>query len=379
MPKFSLTAALRAVKFMNSIKIYSKIKPFEVDFTKDFLFVRDFKKIPNYMIVVGSVVYRIYKKKIFDSFPKEKIIVVKLDETKKTLETVNLIYKKLLGLSAKKNLNLISFGGGINQDVVGFTASTLYRGINWIFVPTTLLAMADSAIGLKTSLNYKRYKNVLGTFYPPSKIYINLNFVETLEKKDYYSGVGEIVKFLLMEDHAFDNLKKVKSTVAKLTNSPSQSFLTGIVKKSIKIKLSYMKDDEFDMGRRNLLNYGHELGHALESASGFAVPHGIGVMIGILFANLVSHKRGWLTKEKYEYINREIILNNLQPDVIKLNWKFFQEKKILENMKKDKKRVSESLPLVLPDKKSKLTKITDFSFSECISSIRSLQELLNLK
>ena len=372
-------AVLPAAKFMNSIKINSKIKPFEVDFTKDFSFVRDFKKIRNYMIVVGSVVYRIYKKQIFDTFPKEKIIVVKLDETKKTLETVNLIYKKLLGLSAKKNLNLISFGGGINQDVVGFAASTLYRGINWIFVPTTLLAMADSAIGLKTSLNYKSYKNVLGTFYPPSKIYINLNFVDTLEKKDYYSGVGEIVKFLLMEDHAFDNLKKIKSIVAKLTNSPSNSFLTNIVKRSIKLKLSYMEGDEFDMGRRNLLNYGHELGHALESASGFAVPHGIGVMIGIVFANLVSYKRGWLTKEKYEFINREIILNNLQPDVIKLNWKFFQEKKILENMKKDKKRVSESLPLVLPDKKSKLTKITDFSFSECISSIRSLQELLNLK
>src|SRR3989338_9833953 len=364
---------------MEELKIKSKVRDFKIRFTNNFNFINVFLSYPYYVVIVGSVVYKIYKKKIFDKFPRKNLIVLKLDEKRKTLESVNKIYDKLLSTSAKKNLTIISFGGGINQDVVGFAASTLYRGINWIFVPTTLLAMADSAIGLKTSLNYKSYKNVLGTFYPPSKIYINLNFVDTLEKKDYYSGVGEIVNFLLMEDHAFDNLKKIKSIVAKLTNSPSNSFLTNIVKRSIKLKLSYMEGDEFDMGRRNLLNYGHELGHALESASGFAVPHGIGVLIGIIFANLVSHKRGWLTKEKYEFINREIILNNLQPDVIKLNWKFFQEKKILENMKKDKKRVSESLPLVLPDKKSKLTKITDFSFSECITSIRSLQELLNLK
>jgi len=363
---------------MDILKINSKVKPFEVHFENDFLFLEKLFNLENSMVIVGNIVYKHYKKTIFDKFSKEKLIVLELDEDRKTLESVTAIYDKLLNLSPKKNLTLISFGGGVNQDVVGFAASTLYRGVNWIFVPTTLLAMADSAIGLKTSLNYHSFKNVLGTFYPPTDIYLNVGFVDTLEKKDYYSGVGEIVKFLLMEKNAFDNLESIASTVTSLTSTPSKSFLTGIVKKSIKIKLGYMEGDEFDTGRRNLLNYGHELGHALESSSKFAIPHGIGVMIGILFANQVSYKRGWLSKKLYRYINDHILLNNLKPDVIKLEKDHFEETVILENMKKDKKRLSDSLPLVLPDKNNLLVKITDFSFEECLSSISELKSLLNL-
>jgi 3-dehydroquinate synthase len=364
--------------FMDTLKINSKIKPFTVYFVEDFSFIETLTKLENSMVIVGSIVYKHYQKKIFDQFPADKLIVLELDEKRKTLESVTKIYDKLLGLSAKKNLNLISFGGGINQDVVGFAASTLYRGVNWIFVPTTLLAMADSAIGLKTSLNYQSYKNVIGTFYPPSQIYLNVTFVDTLETKDYYSGVGEIVKFLLMEDDAFNNLDKITSTIDTLTHSPDKSFLTNIVKKSIQIKLSYMDGDEFDTGRRNLLNYGHELGHALESASNFAIPHGIAVMIGMLFANQVSNKRKWLTSKTYEYINTHILLNNLQSNVIKLKKEYFNENVILENMKRDKKRLSDSLPLVLPDKNNSLIKITDFSFSECLASICELKKMLRL-
>ena len=139
-----------------------------------------------------------------------------------------------------------------------------------------------------------------------------------------------------------------------------------------------MEGDEFDTGRRNLLNYGHELGHALESASTFAIPHGIAVMIGMLFANQVSNKRGWLTDETYEYINTHILLNNLQSNVIKLEKEHFDENVILENMKRDKKRLSDSLPLILPDKNNSLIKITDFSFLECLTSIRELKRILQL-
>ena len=119
-------------------------------------------------------------------------------EERKTLETVQELYGHFLGRSAKRNMTLISIGGGILQDISGFAASTLYRGINWVFVPTTLLAQADSCIGSKTSLNYQGYKNLLGTFYPPNEVYIYMPFLATQAELDFYSGLGEVVKLHLM-------------------------------------------------------------------------------------------------------------------------------------------------------------------------------------
>ena len=179
---------------MDKLIINTRIRNFSVEFVNDFSFVDELLNIKNYVVIVGQNVYKYYKDIIFSRFPKDRLIILKLNEQRKTLDTVMEIYKKLLPLTAKKNLTLISFGGGINQDVTGFVASTLYRGINWIYIPTTLLAMADSAIGLKTSLNHESYKNVLGTFYPPSQIYINTDFLKTFES--YFAPV------LILDTHS---------------------------------------------------------------------------------------------------------------------------------------------------------------------------------
>ena len=240
---------------MNELTIKSPLKNFRVLFVDDLSFIKELIALPNSIIIVGSVLYKLYKSKIFRQFPKERVIIIPLDEKRKTLATVQKLYKKLIPLSAKKNLVIISFGGGINQDVVGFIASTLYRGVNWIFIPTTLLAMTDSAIGLKTSLNFSEYKNVLGTFYPPSTIYINVNFLDTLSPKDFYSGVGEIIKFYLMKKNPLQSLSQTITTINKLVSNKNKYQIINIVKESIQIKLSYMEGDEFDQGRRNLLNY----------------------------------------------------------------------------------------------------------------------------
>ena len=137
---------------MDKLIIKSHIRDFTVKFTDDFSFIDELLNIKYYIVIIGQTVYEYYKDQIFSRFPKDRLIVLKLNEQRKTLNTVTKIYKELLPLTAKKNLTLISFGGGINQDVTGFVASTLYRGINWIFIPTTLLAIADNAIFLKTSL-----------------------------------------------------------------------------------------------------------------------------------------------------------------------------------------------------------------------------------
>lgn len=361
------------------MKISSKIRDFEVEFAPDFNFITKLSDLDPYVIIVGTNVYSIYKKSIFDRFPKEKILVLKLGERNKTIRTVTKIHEALLQKTAKKNLTIISFGGGINQDVVGFAVSTLYRGINWVYIPTTLLAMADSAIGLKTSLNFKDYKNVLGTFYPPSKIFINVDFLKTLPKLNYYSGVGEIIKFYLMRDNALDEIKDALDKIEALRNGKNKEKILEIIEESIKIKLSYMEGDEFDTGRRNLLNYGHEFGHALEPASNFNIPHGVAILIGIIFANIVSKKRGLIKKNIVDYLNENLLVPNIPLDVIKLKKIYFDKKTILENMKKDKKRVGEGLVLVLPQNDLSLIKINNLTIDEYESSLLELENVIGVK
>lgn len=360
------------------MKIKSQVKDFEVQFANDLSFIKELPKLSPYVIIVGSNVYSIYKKSIFDKFPKENVIVLKLGERNKTINTVIKIHEQLLGRTAKKNLTIISFGGGINQDVVGFAASTLYRGVNWLYVPTTLLAMADSAIGLKTSLNLKQYKNVVGTFYPPSKIIINVDFLKTLPKVNYYSGVGEIIKFYLMKNKALNNLENSIAKINSLKDVSNKKAILKIIEESIKIKLSYMEGDEFDKGRRNLLNYGHEFGHALEPASSFNIPHGVAILIGIIFANIVSYRRGLLSKRNFDLLNDKLLIPNIPYDVLKLKKRYFDKNTILENMKKDKKRIGNDLVLVLPKKNFSLIKVNDLTIDEYESSLVELENIIGV-
>lgn len=364
-------------KYMQEIIIKSKIRDFKVKFTNDFSFIDEFLKIPYFVIVVESSLYKIYAAEIFDKFPKKKLIILNLNEKNKTLETVTKIYRKLLPLTPKKNLTLISFGGGITQDITGFVASTLYRGINWVYIPTTLLAMADSSIGLKTSLNFTNFKNVLGTFYPPSTIYINPNFLKTLKQQDYFSGIGEIIKFYLMKKNAYKNIKNSIKKINKLKRVRDNKFAIDIIKESIKIKLDYMEGDEFDRGRRNLLNYGHDLGHALESTSNFEIPHGIAIILGIIFANMVSLKRRWIDNKTFELLNKKLLLPMLNLDNFNLKKQYFLEELLLENMERDKKRVNNNLALVLINKGFKLTKIVDFTEQEFRQILPDFLKTLN--
>lgn len=357
---------------MDTMKIDTRIGSITVHFSDTLGFIKDFQKIPNYFIVADSIVYELYKKEIFQSFPKKNLMVLKSSEDRKTLQVVTDIYRKLLPFPAKKNMVLISFGGGINQDVTGFVASTIYRGIRWIYVPTTLLAMADSAIGLKTSLNFEVYKNMIGSFYAPSDIYIHAGLLKTLGRKEFLSGVGEIIKFYLMRNDPIKNWDDSIKKINKLLHIPIRDtlFMDKTVKESIRIKLSYMLGDELDQGKRNLLNYGHELGHALEPSSSFAIPHGVAVVCGILFANLVSYKRGWLPKKTFIDINEKLLLPFLLLEPTLLKRRYFDQKTILNNLKKDKKRTGKDLPLVLPKKNFELVKITDFTIDEFKTAYR---------
>lgn len=357
---------------MSNLRLHSNIHNYEVEFCENFDFIDDLKRIEKKVFILDKNIYSLYAN-LFDGLKEEDVFLFDAVEEQKTLNSVEKIYKFLATKDAKRNITLISFGGGITQDVTGFVASTLYRGIKWVFVPTTFLAQADSCIGSKTSLNFESYKNILGGFYPPNKIYIQPEFLDTLTTKDYYSGIGEIIKFALLKESYpkdFDGIVELVESVKKKENRLEA------IKKTMEVKKAYIDEDEFDTGKRNLFNYGHCFGHALENSSHYEIPHGIAVIIGMIYANIVSLNRGFLSQQRYKFMNEKLLITNIP---IELNINQFNETILLESMKNDKKRVGKDLTIVIPENDDiQAIKVNDFTTDEFKKALKELGKVLGL-
>jgi 3-dehydroquinate synthase len=322
-------------------------------------------------LVADRNVYELYPELFNEKFPADSVFLFDATEENKILDTACRMYEWLTLRAAKRNMTLVSVGGGITQDVTGFVASTLYRGINWLFVPTTLLAQTDSCIGSKTSLNFQRYKNLIGTFYPPTKLYINTDFYATLSPLDYYSGVGEIIKLQLMKKNGAPSVERLAETLSRCKDDPS--FLAAVVEQNLAIKISYMENDEFDRGERNLLNYGHCLGHALETASQYEIPHGIAVNIGIVFANFIALRRGNVPEAYVMELLEKVNLPNIH---MELKEAYFGDEELLQAIGSDKKRVGVGFSVVVPDANKKLSKIDDVNEEEFRGGLSDLKVAL---
>jgi 3-dehydroquinate synthase len=341
-----------------SIKISSNIRDYDVHFCESSSFLFELDQHAPYCYTIDETVWGLYGNTLLKHIPDASRINVPISEDLKTLQSVQMLYDQLISFSAKRNLTLISIGGGILQDISGFVASSLYRGIKWIFVPTTLLSQADSCIGSKTSLNYGGFKNLIGTFYPPNEIFIYPEFLKTQNDIDFYSGLGEVIKLHLMDGP--HRAKELLELFPQILKRDSLSLISAI-KNSLLIKKAYITDDEFDEGKRNLLNFGHCFGHALETTSNFIVPHGQAVLLGIFLANIVSVKRGILSPETQSYIANKFLLPGL---VVKLQQNFFYPQSIIDAMKKDKKRTGSELPLVMMNDNFNVFRINDLTTSE---------------
>lgn len=354
---------------MPVMKIKSNIRNYQASFgnTRDYLGMVQKGKQPVCFIIDENV-WRLYSGTVLSRLDKAQVIVLPIKEEKKNLLTVQWLYDALMERSAKRNLLLVSIGGGITQDLTGFLASTLYRGITWLFIPTTLLAQADSCIGSKTSLNYKNYKNLVGTFFPPHEILIDTDFVRTLEEVDFYSGLGEIIKLHVMGGAA--SARTILREFSKITDKQAAA-IKKAVKKSLQIKKSYIENDEFDSGRRNLLNYGHCVGHALETASKFKVPHGQAVLLGMAVANLVARQRGLLAPGLESFLREKLFLPAVK---VKLKKDYFSAESIIQAMKKDKKRTGTGLPLVMLVGQYQMMKAGDVTPEEISGALRQLEK-----
>ena len=236
--------------------IKASSKDYEVTVNNNFDVIEKLQIDKDTYVVIDKKLYNIYVERLFNKIPKDQLYIFESIEENKTIESALQICEIMTNIPAKRNAKLISFGGGIVQDVTGFVANVLYRGIHWTFYPTTLLAACDSCIGGKTSLNYKKFKNLLGTFYPPDQIQICTPFFKSLSEKDFESGLGEVVKFNVM--YGEKGIKKVEENI-NLLLARDEKTLEEFVYNSLAFKKAFIEQDEFDRGIRIHLNYAHTI------------------------------------------------------------------------------------------------------------------------
>lgn len=257
------------------------------------------------------------------------MIVIDATENNKKYENIAWVLETLVSKRLRRDSRLVVIGGGVTQDIGCWIASTYMRGIEWTFVPTTLLAQADSCIGSKSSINFGNHKNLLGTFYPPSLVVINRNFLSTLSQHDVRSGMAEIVKLMIIANYSPDLIEK---NLQDLDNALHDALM---------IKRRYIELDEFDTGIRNLLNYGHCFGHAIETATNYAIPHGIAVALGMDIANLYSDRlHGGDCFTRYHGI-----LSHLYSDYLNIN---IDIDLVIRAMNHDKKNTANLVNIIMP-------------------------------
>ena len=303
-------------------------------YSQKFLLVYD-SKVPAQMI--KSIISRFNKDKI----EKKKIV---FNEKSKNLKTVSSIVKILEKNNFSRNDSLISVGGGICGDVCGFASSIFKRGLNFINVPTTLLSQVDSAIGGKTGINSLSGKNMIGSFYQPSLVISDINFLKSLPKKEMICGYAEILKHSLIKDKIF--FKFLKKNFIKIL-SHNHKFLEKTIYKSCLIKKEIVEKDEKEKNIRKVLNLGHTFAHAYEATVGYnkGLNHGEAVLLGIMSAVEFSRKKNILKKNDFGQIAEH--LRKLNYSNLNKYFKLKDISKIIFYMKQDKKNKDSKINLIL--------------------------------
>lgn len=303
-------------------RVKSKFKVYQLEFIKSFK-----KKIQTYdknqLFIIDKNVFNIFFK---NQIKINNLIIINSSESSKSYDKIANVIRKILKKKINKKSKIVAIGGGITQDITSFICSIYFRGIDWDFFPTTLLAQGDSCIGGKTSINFDKFKNQLGNFNPPSNIYIDTVFLKKLKKKDIKSGIGEMAHLLAVRSFSDFNFI-FKYYMGKIS-------IKKLILKSLYSKKFYIEKDEFDKKERKLLNFGHTFGHAIESATNYKIPHGICVAYGCLMSFWFSNKMNYLTNKDYlicEKIIKLIINKSIKFNIQKFRNAILRDKKANKN------------------------------------------------
>lgn len=316
---------------------------------------------PNLIKLYGKRVLLSLKKNGFDM----EVIEVPEGERYKNMREAEKIYTRLLSSKLDRYSPLIALGGGVIGDLTGFVAATYRRGVPYIQIPTSLLAQVDSSIGGKTAVNHPLGKNMIGAFHQPTGVFIDLSVLKTLSEREFRCGMAEIIKYgIIADEKLFNFLEKYYKNIKNLDFKKLQY----IIESSCKIKASIVSKDEREKGLRSILNFGHTIGHALESLTGYKkYNHGEAVAIGIVAASSISHEVGLCSKKDVDRVIRVIEAFELPTQLPKIN-----PEKILKALYYDKKVRNNKIKLILMKKPGSVVIRDDISDKTILKSLRSL-------
>lgn len=299
----------------------------------------------SYAIITDSNVGKAYGNKLLKNLQengiKARLIKFPAGEKHKSRKTKEMIEDEMLRLGFGRDCCILSLGGGVVGDVAGFVAATYMRGIPYIQIPTTLLAMVDSSIGGKVAVDSAKAKNAIGSFYQPKKVIIDIGLLRTLPKEELANGMAEVVKHALIKDKSFFNF--LEKNIDKILSLDSE-ILKRTIKRSCEIKASIVAEDEKEKGLRKILNYGHTIGHAMESALNYNISHGQAIAIGMSYSAKLSAKLGFL--HEGSVIRQNNLLERLGLPH-RLSHHKLKPGKILECMQHDKKILNGKLNFIL--------------------------------
>ncbi|HSW57858.1 MAG TPA: 3-dehydroquinate synthase [Dehalococcoidales bacterium] len=291
------------------------------------------------VVVTNPVVRRLYGDRLKDQLTaagmETLMLAVPEGEAYKSLEQAGKLYEQLAGFQAERRTPIIALGGGVIGDLAGFVAATYMRGVPLIQVPTTLLAQVDSSTGGKVAVNHGHLKNNIGTFYQPALVIADILTLATLPEIEFRNGMAEVIKYGAFRDPELFEL-------VEQNPYPGKELWEEIITRCVGIKAEIVEQDEKDLGLRNLLNFGHTVGHAIETVSNYKIRHGQAVAIGMVAAATLSEQGGFCTKETVSRLKAVATAAGLPVKIPRLD-----TKKILQAIQHDKKKTSGRVRFIL--------------------------------
>ncbi len=328
------------------------------------------KTYDNICIVTDSNVAGYYLKEVLDIFNQTDSNITSFSftagEESKNLDTVKMLYEHLIIKKFTRKSLLVALGGGVVGDLTGFAASTYLRGIDFIQVPTTLLSQVDSSVGGKTGVDFDGYKNMIGAFYMPRLVYMNLTTLNSLDDYNFACGMGEVIKSGLIADKDFYNWLKEKDVVNKLKAKDFEA-LEHCVYSCCKIKGHVVEVDPTEKGIRAYLNFGHTLGHAIEKHSNFSIGHGQCVSLGMVCASFLSNKLGYITADEASDITNTCLLYDLPIKVSGMT-----SAQVLEASKSDKKMQGTKIKFTVLKAIGEAASYLDFTDEDLVEAIEKV-------
>lgn len=345
----------------------------------DIVFSHSFEELPQELqdlgvenrkvcIYTDSNVEKLYAKEIQELLEPicRKVIVFSFPagEEHKTLDTIKEAYKLLIEEGFDRKDLILALGGGVVGDMAGYTAATYLRGIDFVQVPTTLLAQSDSSIGGKTGVDFDGYKNMVGAFHMPKLVYMNLATLKTLDDRQFYNGFAEVMKHGLIKDAIFYEwlIEKMYEICERDLDT-----LEEMVMRSCTVKKLVVEKDPTEQGDRALLNFGHTIGHAIEKYKNFTLSHGECVALGCVAAAFISWKHDLLTMEEYYEVRDMFVPFNLPISIEDID-----EQEILRLTKSDKKMKDGTLQFILLKRVGKAMKDTSVTDADILAALDEL-------